>query len=115
MAVPPIHNDAEPKSFQRTSSPGPITAGLLKWTCNGACGPTPFGGINGPDAASIILLRAEALIACLSAAFSDSEELEGRAHGRYSELSSLIGSKKALAMEAIGDLIMLAKVLVDEE
>lgn len=115
MAEPHLHAATELQNSPRRS-PGPITAGLLKWTCNGPSGPTPFGGSSGADAASMILLKAHALTACLSAAFSDSATIDRYRGGEdCSEFDTMIDSTKSLALDAIGDLIMLAKVLVDEE
>jgi hypothetical protein len=105
MAVSQLH--AAPHS--ENTRPGPITAGLLKWQSNGPNGPRPFGGANGPDAASAILLKTAALTSCLSASFSDSHA------NHQSEFAALVDDQKSLAMSAIGDLILLAKVLTDEE
>ena len=102
----PTHQGARPTQPTKRP-PGPITAGLLEWRSDGAC-PTPFGGSSGSDAASLILLKANALTQCLASAFSAAHE------HRESEFSNLVDSYKALALEGIGDLIMLAKVLVDE-
>lgn len=86
---------------------GPITAGLIDWKADGV-GRTPFGGANGPDAASCLLLKAQALTACLSAAFATAND------HRECEFDLLGDGYKSLALDAIGDLILLAKALVDE-
>jgi hypothetical protein len=110
LAVSNLHAAPAPQKSSR-QEPGPITAGLLNLTHSGLGGSTPFGGIDGPDAAGMILLRAHALTACLSAAFNTTEVTR---HDEDNQFNLLIDSYKALAMEGIGDLILLAKVLVDE-
>lgn len=100
--IPPASNPANPQSRKKA---GPITTGLLQWQPNGT-GPYAWAVGSGPEAASLILLEAHALTACLSAAFSEDVH--------NSEIDALNGSYKALAMEGIGDLILLAKVLTDE-
>ncbi len=104
MAISHLH--AAPDSGN--SRPGPITAGLLKWESNGADSPRPFGASNGPEAAGDILINANALTLCLSASFMDSHQGE-------CEFAAVPDSIKALALDAIGNLIMLAKVMTDED
>jgi len=104
MAVSTLHAAPGPQNAQQERRPGPITEGLLKWKPD-VVGPFAWAGPTGPEAASGVLLRAHALTACLSAGFSE----EG------GELNATADSLKGLALEGIGDLILLAKLLVDGE
>jgi len=86
---------------------GAVTNAILNWKPNGV-GPTPFGGDNGPDAASMVLLRAHALLQCLAAAHATADEYSN------CDYAMLVDSYKELALEGIGDLVLFAKLLVDE-
>lgn len=106
MATATIHEVGNPGT--KDSRRGPITAGLLDWTRDGGATCKHFGGVNGADSASVILLKAQALTSCLSAGFESAHE------NPECEFALLSDRQKSLAVDAIGDLIMLAKVLVDE-
>jgi hypothetical protein len=102
MAESQLHATTETKTPER----GHITASLLEWQPS-CVGPYAWSAKSGPEAASVNLLKAHALTACLAAAFDDS----GKPN---SEFDALVGSYKSLAMEGIGDLILLAKLLTDD-
>lgn len=103
MAHAKLHAAAHP------AKPGPIANGLLGWRPHGIDGETPFGGTSGPDAASGVLLRAYALTQCLAVAFADEDK------GDHNDFGNLKGTCKSLALEGIGNLILLAKALVDDD
>jgi hypothetical protein len=86
---------------------GAVTKAILNWKPN-RVGPTPFGGTNGPDAASLMLLKAHAMIECMAAAHGSASE------NPDCDFALLVDSYKELALEGIGDLVLFAKLLVDE-
>jgi hypothetical protein len=86
---------------------GAVTKAILKWKPNGV-GPTPFGAINGPEAASMVLLKAHAMIECMAAAHGSA------AKDPNCDFGLLVDSYKELALEGIGDMVLFAKLLVDE-
>ena len=87
----------------RKREPGPITRFLLGYHPTGS-GPLAWGAISGPEAASSILLKAYGMTQCLYAGLDEKD----------SEFNALADTYKALAVDGIGDLIILAKVLCDE-
>lgn len=105
MAVTQLHT---PIGATKVLPAGAASEALRNWSQDGVGTRTPFGGANGADAASGLLLKAHALTACLSAAFQASEE------AGETEFALLRDGCKALALDAIGDLILLAKFLADE-
>ena len=109
MAVTNLH--AQQGAEQPGRKTETLTQGVINWRMDGAAGPTPFGGSSGADAASGILARAYALTTCLSAAYHTADLLPADEPGEINCVSDLL---KGLALEGVGDLIMLAKLLVDE-
>ena len=92
---------------ERELPPGAVTKAILDWKPNGV-GYTPFGGTNGPDAASMVLLKANAMLHCMAVGFSSSHDDD------QCEFALLSDEFKNLALQGIGDLVLLAKILVDE-
>lgn len=86
---------------------GAVTKAILEWKPNGI-GYTPFGGTNGADAASMVLLKANAMIHCMASGFASAHDND------QCEFALLTDEFKSLGLQAIADMVLFAKLLVDE-
>ena len=82
---------------------GAVAKAIMEWKPN-AVGYTPFA-----SGASGLLLKANAMVQCLAASFGDT------AADDQCGFALLSDKFKELALEGIGDMILFAKLLSDEQ